>query len=446
MDKQILSEYNDLFLKSYSQNYTGLFFHPEASRDSKLNESLLNIKTDIATIDSLLTSTGTSVDNLLISTTNRLNEVKKIIISEKERLQDIQMLCNKYIDFDNVNTLENLSFKGSFTEDSGAYMAAQKKTQKVNLKILDVQGNGYEGNKYVYNNYEYQQNTYDTSIRDNLVDSKISTYYEYSRITIQDIQEETNTYFNKDTDYAKCTISFEASDLVNYINISTEDLGIEVIGVQYSFDGIKYQSLNLSNKISINNKLDSYSNYGYVYGSGIIYIPSCYYFKITFITTKNKDDVIAYEKTIFENTDDIPSVLTSTYIVPSAKRSSIKINDISGYKKIYQSKTKIQSNELLSMDCYSIGVFANVYLPYGLDGDAIEFILTINGVDYTVVPINSHSNGIKIIRFSGGKSSNIYTQLIGEKIHSAYLTIIYNNAADVSPVVNNIKILIGGEI
>ena len=251
MDKQILNEYNDLFLKSYSQNYTGLFFHPEAGRDSKLNESLLNIKTDIATIDNLLTSTGTSIDNLLISTTNRLNEVKKTIISEKERLQDIQMLCNKYTDFDNVNTLENLSFKGSFTEDSGTYMAAQKKTQKVNLKILDIQGNGYEGNRYVYNDYEYQQNTYDTSIRDNLIDSKVSTYYEYSRITIQDVQEETNTYFNKDTDYAKCTISFEASDLVNYINISTEDLGIEIIGVQYSFDGIKYQSLNLSNKISI---------------------------------------------------------------------------------------------------------------------------------------------------------------------------------------------------
>lgn len=446
MDKQILNEYNDLFLKSYDQNFTGLFFHPEAGRDSKLNESLLNIKTDISVINNLLTDTGTSINNLLTSTVNRLTEVKKTIITEKERLQDIQMLCNRYTDFDNVNTLDNIIFNGAFTEEDGSFMAAQKKTQKIKLKILDVYGNGYEGNEYVYNDYEYQQDTYDTSLRDNLTDSKISTYYEYSRITIQDIQDETNTYFNKDTEYAQCTISFEASDTVNYINISTEDLGIEIIGVQYSFDGIKYNTINLSNKISINNKLDSYNNYGYVYGSGIIYIPSCYYFKLTFRTTKNKDDIIAYEKTIFENTDDIPSVLTSTYIVPSAKRSSIKINDISGYKKIYQSKTKIQSNELLSMDCYSIGVFANVYIPYGLDSSAVKFILTINGIDYNVVPVNSHLNGIKIIRFSGGKSSTIYTQLISEKIHSAYLSIIYSNATDISPVVNNIKILIGGEI
>jgi hypothetical protein len=85
-------------------------------------------------------------------------------------------------------------------------------------------------------------------------------------------------------------------------------------------------------------------------------------------------------------------------------------------------------------------------VPYGLSGNAVKFILTINGIDYEIVPINSHSNGTKIIRFSGGKASNIYTQMIGEKIHSAYLTILYNNTADVSPVINNIKILIGGEI
>ena len=446
MDKQILNEYNDLFLNNYDQNFQGLFFHPEDGRDLKLNESLDNIKTDITNINNLLINTGISVDNLLVSTVNRLDEVKKSIITEKERLQDIQMLCNKYMDFDNINTVDSLVFEGSYTEDNNNYMASEQRTQKIKLKILDIYGNGYEGNKYVYNNYEYQQDTYDTSFRENIIDNKISTYYEYSRITIQDLLDENNTYFNKDSEYAQCTISFEAEDFVNYINVNTEDLGIEVIGIQYSFDGIKYNSINMTNKMSINNKLDSYNNYGYVYGSGIIYIPACHFFKLTFITTKNKDDVIAYEKTIFENTEDIPTVLTSTYIVPSAKRSSIKINDISAYKKIYNTKTKIQSKELLSMDCYSIGLFANVYIPYGLDNTAVKFKLTINGIDYDIVPINSNVNGIKIIRFSGGKSSTRYTQLISEKIHSAYLTIIYSNTADVSPVVNNIKVLIGGEL
>ena len=70
MDKQILNEYNDLFFKSYDQNYNGLFFHPEAGRDSKLNESLSNIESDINTIDDILTSTGNSINNLLTSTEN----------------------------------------------------------------------------------------------------------------------------------------------------------------------------------------------------------------------------------------------------------------------------------------------------------------------------------------------------------------------------------------
>ena len=91
-------------------------------------------------------------------------------------------------------------------------------------------------------------------------------------------------------------------------------------------------------------------------------------------------------------------------------------------------------------------IFANVYIPYGLDQDDIKFILTINGQDYEVVPINSHLNGTKIIRFSGGKSSNIYTKLINEKIHSAYLTIQYTNTSEATPMVNNVKVLIGGEI
>ena len=46
MDKQLLNDYNDLFLNNYEQNFQGLFFHPEDGRDSKLNDSLNNIKVD----------------------------------------------------------------------------------------------------------------------------------------------------------------------------------------------------------------------------------------------------------------------------------------------------------------------------------------------------------------------------------------------------------------
>ena len=453
MDKQLLDEYSGLFLNEYSQTYMGLFLHPEDGRDNKINESFDNIKNDLNNLDNMLIHVGTSVNDLLTNTTNRLNEVKKNIIAEKERYQDIQMLCNKYTDFDNVKALTDIKFTGNGKIKDEIFQASEKSIKKSTLKIVDIFGNGYEGNKYVYNNYEYQQDVYDTSVRDNMIDNKISTYYEYSRITVQNVQTEEIPYFNKDNEYARCTITFKASDHINYIDINTEDIGILVTNISHSLDGIKYEDLKLPDKLSINNKLDSYNNYGYVYGSGLIAIPTCLYFKITLQATSNKNDTVAYEKTLIENEKEVlqdnstPITATNTVTIPSARRSAIKINDISVYNKKYNAKTIMKSAELITVPSYSIGFFANVYVPESLSQDkAVQFILTVNGIDYDVVPMNSHSNGTKIIRFSGGKSNTTYTELINEKITSAYLTIIMNGTSELTPFVNNIKILTGGEI
>ena len=56
----------------------------------------------------------------------------------------------------------------------------------------------------------------------------------------------------------------------------------------------------------------------------------------------------------------------------------------------------------------------------------------------TVKFLESNSNGIKVIRFSGGKSNTIYTQLINEKITSAYLSVVFNAQTDATAYVNNI--------
>ena len=453
MDKQLLDEYSGLFLDEYKQTYNGLFLHPEDGRDCKINESFENIKKDLSSLDSMLITTGESVDNLLTHTINRLAEIKKNIISEKERYQDIQMLCNKYTDFDNVRTMDNIKFTGNGTIKDGILQATDINRKKSTLKIVDVHGNGYEGNQYVYNNFEYQQDIYDTSVRDNMIDSQISTYYEYSRITVQNVQTENITHFNKDSEYARCTITFNADDYINYIELSTEDSGVIITNISHSIDGIKYTDMNIPEKLSINNKLDSYDNFGYVYGSGLLSIPKCRYVKMTLQTVKNKNDVIAYEKTLIENEEAIvqnnasPVTSTNTVIVESAKRSAIKINDIIAYHKRYNSRTMMKTDELITAPSYSIGFFANVYMPESLSDDSIQFILTVNGIDYKdVMPMNSHSNGTKIIRFSGGKSNTAYTQLINEQITSAYLTIIMNGTADATPFVNNIKILTGGEL
>ena len=39
-----------------------------------------------------------------------------------------------------------------------------------------------------------------------------------------------------------------------------------------------------------------------------------------------------------------------------------------------------------------------------------------------------------------------YTQYIGEKIQSAYLTVVMKSRNQLTPYINNVKILLGGEI
>jgi hypothetical protein len=462
MDKQILDEQNQIFLESYEQKYQGLFLHPEAGGDPHINEAFDDIKSDMQKLNDTLVKTGNAVNDLLINTVNRLEIVKQNILLEKERLQDVQMLCNRYMDFDSVKSLDDLNFTGSFTYKDNVYYASPKKDKQVSLKILDVYGNGYEGNEFVFNNYQYQKEVYDTSVREHMIDRKISTYYEYSRIIVQDTKEVTNNYFNKDSDYAHCTITFEANDYINYVNIATEDLGVYITDIQTSIDGIKYTAMEMPCKMAINKKEESYKNYGYVFGSGAISIPLCKFFKITFETDTYKSDMLAYDKTIvLEREHDlnyqdvvIPDWMIGSgieftmenNIVPSAKRSVIKINDITASKNIYNTKNMMKTGELIEGEAYSISLFANVFVPESLDSDSVEFYFTINGIDYEVVPINSHSNGTKVLRFSGGKSSTLYTELLSEKITSAYLTILIKSSSDATPMLNNIKVLLGGEL
>ena len=107
---------------------------------------------------------------------------------------------------------------------------------------------------------------------------------------------------------------------------------------------------------------------------------------------------------------------------------------------------QIATDNLITTDAFSISIFSNVYVPEELDDRAVTFTLIVNGISYEVVPINSDLNGTKVIRFSGGKSSSIYTKLINEVIKSARLVIAFNNKSSCTPYINNLKILIGGEI
>lgn len=458
MDKQTLDNHMSYVKNKYDKNYTGFSMHPEEGMETKLNDELINIQNDLTQIDNALIAAGTQVYNLMTKTLLRLDNIHTSIMTEKERFQDMQMLCNKYNDYDQVKLLKESDFQGKFNYEDGIFSPPVSNEKSVKLHVIDVFGNGYEGNKYVYKDYAYTNKTLDTSIRTNITDSKVTSYYEYSRVTVSNAEENIISDFNKDNKEAVCTITFHAEEPVNEINIRSDNSDILIINVAYTLDGLTYTDLSLP-YLSINNKLDSYENYGYVYGSGKIVFPEKVpMFKITFQSNGYNNDEIAYEKTLlvyedyYDETgysidpDPIDVFTQITTPVESAKRHVIKLNEIDAGFYQYENKSKMQTYELINQDTYAIAVFANVYIPSGLTDDSVKFTLTINGIDYEVVPINSHLNGTKIIRFSTGNSSNVYTQRIGEKIKSAYLTISFSNETKLAPRVNNVKILLGGEL
>lgn len=417
--------------------------HPEESGNDKINTALQDGFIDIVTLDNNMKNLANKIDDLFNRSISRLDTVADIITAEKERLQDITMLCNDKTDYDNAIPLTDKDFTGDFTFENNAFHAKNSKSIKVNAAIIEVTGNGYEGNKYVLQNNDYLEKILSTDRRRAVTDNNISTYWEYSRITASNTEEYLISDFHKDSSEAKCTITFKFNQLTNEAVISSSLQQLKVTNIRYSNDGLDYTDLDIL-PFTLNNKTDSYKNQGYIYGSNVIAFPNCLYLKITFESTGYLNDTIAFERSVTDN----DKINTTTHIVKTAKRHVIRLNDITFNRKTYELSSVFKTNDLVKdkEDIYAISVFANVYLPQGTIDKNVKFSLTINGIEYNVVPINSYKDGIKIIRFSQGKMPAEYTKYIGEKITSAYLTIKINSKEKITPYVNNIKILLGGKI
>ena len=441
-----MNRYVDEIRKGLSEktiDTSNAFLHPEEYGNSKINNALENGFKYIEEIYNTTTELANKVDTLLNRSIERLETVSDIITSEKERLQDISMLCNAKTDYDNAIPLTDYYFTGNFEYQNGVFSSKTTQSTSTVATVIDVTGNGYEGNKYVLQDKSYLEDILSTSNRNAIVDNNISTYWEYSRITASNTEEDLLTDFNTDSSEAKCTITLKFDQLSNELAIKSSIEGLKVVAIRYSNDNLAYKDLNIM-PFSLNNKEDSYKNQDYIYGSNIIAFPDSLYVKITFESKGYLNDTIAFNKVIAEN--DKTSTLTT--IVSTAKRHVIRINNIESKRKQYIKESAFKTKELITnkKDIYAISVFANIYLPNNISEDNVSFILTVNGIDYNIKPVNSYSDGIKIIRFSQGKMPVEYTKYIGEKITSAYLTVVIKSKNKLTPYVNNIKVLLGGEI
>lgn len=477
MDKTILEDKKTVLSTDYTPQYEQLYIHPEEGEDFRINDAFKQIDSDMKFIDKFLIGKSTELYNLLISVSERLDNIDLDIKSEQERLQDIKMLCNKYTDFDNVIPINSsTSLTGDYSISNNTFYCGVEKQENAKLKVLEVSGNGLEGNKYVYKDFAYVKDSIDTSNRSYIVDDSMTSCYEYQRITASASEEYLLNDFNTDSGEAKCTITFYSETAINLITITSDDSTVSVIGLQYSYDGVNYTPLEIPN-IKINDKLACYENFDYICGDNKILIPRCNFVKITFQSSGTTDDVLAYDRVMFWHeivkTDEelaeedaadgivggnigLPemeaappynNIQDAIITVKSAKRHAIKINDVSAVSNIYKTSSYFKTGELISDNkFYSAALFLNVYMPKELSSDNVEFIFTINGIDYKVSPVNYDGPGAKIFRYSQGKSLSEYTTLLEEPIKSLSLTVKINGTADATPFVGNVKVLLGGDI
>jgi hypothetical protein len=420
-------------------NFIPLFIHQEEEPDlEELNSGVTQIQSDLKYIDDTLTSLAFNYNSLIENAKTKINNIKTLINTEKERQEDVNILCNKYSAFSSVVNINEANLNGNLIFDNGVLTAPVTNIKVVSYTVSSIDGNGQAGNSYVYANNAFTMDTLDTSNTSSINDSSLSTYYEYQRITMNN-SEEGPAFFNKDSKEAECSIILTADDYINKITVNSDRDDLILTKVYISNDGVIY-NLDKEYDIQINKNQEKYNNQTYIYGSGIIAVPITKYVKLCFKSNGYTDDELAYKKAFTNNSSTTTKIVT----VNSAKRHLIKLNNITLNQNVYTKGSSI-TNELITDPIKYISLYCNEYASSKSNIEGLAtYSLIINGTEYPVVPINSQRNGTKIIRVSAQTFQVDNTVYVKESIKSAKLKIIANGTANVTPYISNIKVLIGG--
>lgn len=424
-------------------DFNPIYIHPEEEPNvEEINSVIEQIHSSLEVADKNFIETANNFNSLLANTKLKLSNIKELLAAERERKQDINILCNKFSDFSSVLNLKEEDFSGSLQFENGILHAYITKTTPVDYKIVSIDGNGSEGNEYVYLNDSFLSTVIDTSNRGYINDKNAATAYEYARITIDNNTDAPLT-FNKDSIEAECALSLSADEEFNHIQITSERDDLILKEVYISKDGLTYE-LEKEYNIPINSRIEMYNDNTYIYGSGIITVEPCKYIKLVLRSNGYSDDQIAFTKTFYSDTNT-NEIIKKIVKVDSGKRHVIKINDISVLKNSY-TKGSVVSKELITTPIKTIGLYCNEYInkDYSIDKN-VNYFLIVNGQEHQITPINSHIEGKKIIRTSSQLYKSDHVVYLNEDIKSAKLKIVINTTnRDITPYISDIKILIGG--
>lgn len=432
----------------------------------EMNETILDTTADIITLDNFIINLTSKYTNLVYTSQLRMSEINKSILTEYERLNDINLICSAYTDLDNVITLTDKDVAGDFNYDSSTNsFSAGSIIEKASLTIKSISGNGIEGNEYVYNNEKnsIMKDVFDASDRNSITDDSRLTKYEYSRLFgTSETNTAINSILNNDNRDIVCTIEIKADNKIDTIKIDSDNKSIIVKNVLISRDeGESYEScLSRYRELTkrYNNTVLKNAD-----SSNVICFPATTHVKIILetgdIDTENSIGFLDKKtKTEINDTTDsdgnsitITKTTTEDVItaIPGAYRKYLSINQIVGFFNKYEKDSYIFSTGDLIHDTErkSIGIFATEYIPDNFPSgkDYIKYYLTINGEQYRVYPINSNINGIKIISFNNYNThSPASLSYISETIKSASLQVeITPYESHGSPYISNLKICYG---
>lgn len=250
-----------------------------------------------------------------------------------------------------------------------------------------------------------------------MTDSVLDTAYEYSRILSDNISGD-YSIAHKDGRQAACTIEVAASRPFNLIMAySDSPLVMDDIA---RYDGTRYEWQNKPAQ-----KLLEQPAWARICAS----MPQTTQAKISFSQTAVNNDTIGIET---EN---------GIKVLPDASRSVIRISALDLVSAEFYKTSVFKTAELLKTSISSVSILASEYIPSG----SIEYILTVNGKDYEVLPMNSQKTGTKIIRYSTETAEDDYVTTISEKISSVSLTVCINTAStQETPFLSKLRVCIGG--
>lgn len=420
-----------------------LEIHPEEEIQKEIIENqFTDIIVDIQSLNYEVLEATKNYTSLMTDIVTRLNAVDTALEAERNRIQDMNIICGNYNEFTTVKQIKTSDVYGTVGLLGDYIFTAHTDNASVGkFGVTFVEGNGFSGNKFVYNNKEYAINNMNTSNEQNIYDGDPLTIYEYSRLTsIGNKTETTPAEINFDKEEARCSINIRCEDTISMLHLDM-DSHVILEDVLYSDDGIIYKSAWTTPK-EINNINQSYIDPNYIYGTGVISFPPSQFIKLQLASNGATDDKLAF---LFTDASNAQQPIERTIELPNAKRHVIRISDITAHVGIF-SQGYLQTKELITNPVQSIAVFANEYIPeyFPVNKTYIQYILTVNGIDYDIVPINSEKNGTKVIRVSNYSIIDDYVVHINETIKSASLKVVINTMdSNVTPYVSNVKICFG---